>query len=158
MRSPGLAFAFAVFVVAACRQPAAVAAPSVAPPPNVVVSPSAASGAIAFTVSLSGGECPNGPCGSEYVVHVDGSVNGPADALMTIPQDQMDVIADQVGRTNWDVVRSVPFTGQCPTAYDGQKRVYAFPARGGDVVVDSCEVDLSQVEVIRSIDAALFGG
>ena len=60
--------------------------------------------------------------------------------------------------TDWGAVRAVPFTGQCPTAYDGQKHVYAFPADAGDLVFDSCEFDLSTVPVIQLIDAALFGG
>ena len=55
------------------------------------------------------------------------------------------------------VVRSVPFAGECPTAYDGRKHVYAFPARGGDVVIDSCEFDLSQGPATKAVDAALFG-
>ena len=70
----------------------------------------------------------------------------------------MTLIADQVGRTNWDAVRAVPFTGECPTAFDGQKHIYGFPAPGGDLVFDSCEFDLSGVEVFQTIDKALFAG
>jgi hypothetical protein len=55
------------------------------------------------------------------------------------------------------LVRSAPFAGECPTAYDGQKHVCAFPARGGDVVIDSCEFDLSHRPATKAVDAALFG-
>ncbi len=113
---------------------------------------------IAFTVSVTGGECPNGPCGAEYVVYGDGRVDGPDGGPISLRADALGQIATLAAATDWDAVRSVPFTGQCPTAYDGQKHVYAFPAPGGDIVLDSCEFDLSQVEVIRAIDAALFGG
>lgn len=156
MRASRLLCAVLAFAVAGCQEPAAVATPTSVP--SATPAPSVAGDAILVTVDVTGGECPSGPCGAEYVVYVDGRVDGPADGARAISKDQMDLIAAEVGRTNWDVVRSVPFTSMCPTAYDGQKRVYAFPLRGGDVVVDSCELDLSRVRVVRMIDAALFGG
>ena len=161
-----LAAAILALVAVAC-QPAATATPTASPttpaststaPSVSSAAPSTASGAIVFTVSVTGGECPNGPCGAEYVVYGDGRVDGPAGGPATIPAAQLARITGLAGTTDWDAVRSVPFASMCPTAYDGQKHVYAFPARGGDIVLDSCEFDLSQVEVIQSIDSALFGG
>jgi len=154
-------------IVAACQagpasSPVASSTVSTAPvptrPPTATEPPSDAADTIVVTVEVIGGECPNGPCGAQYVVYADGRVDGPSEALQAIPGDQMTLIADQVGRTNWDAVSEVPFTGECPTAFDGQKHVYGFPAPGGDLVFDSCEFDLSNVEAIQTIDAALFGG
>ena len=156
-----------LLVLAAC-QPAPAATPSAAPTtaptngptptPSEAPAESLAADEIVVTVSVTGGECPNGPCGASYTIYGDGRVDGLEDPLYAIPGDQMTLIADQVGRTNWDAVRAVPFTGECPTAFDGQKHVYAFPAETGDLVFDSCEFDLSSVPAIQAIDAALFGG
>ena len=158
-----VAAASLVLLATAC-QPAASGTPTVSPastsaaPSVPSAAPSTATDAIVFTVSVTGGECPNGPCGAEYVVYRDGRVDGPSGGPAAITGAQLARITGLAGTTDWDAVRAVPFTSMCPTAYDGQKHVYAFPARGGDIVLDSCEFDLSQVEVIQAIDAALFGG
>jgi hypothetical protein len=141
-------------IVVACQ-----AVAPVTPPASAVLSvaSSGAADVILVTVTVTGGECPSGACGAEYVVHRDGRVDGP-DGHRAIPVDQIDRIADEVSRTDWDAVRSVPFSGDCPTAYDGQKHVYAFPSSGGDLVFDSCEFDLSRAAVFQAIDAALLAG
>jgi hypothetical protein len=92
------------------------------------------------------------------VVHGDGQVDGPTGGPTSIPAAQLAHITGLVATTDWEAIRLVPFASMCPTAYDGQKHVYAFPAPGGDVVLDSCEFDLSHAEVIKAIDTALFGG
>ncbi len=165
-----LAGASIVAIVAACQAGhSATVTPSGAPAPTATIVPSltptpdpspsaGAADTIVLTVDVTGGECANGPCGAQYVVYGDGRVDGPPGALQAIPADQMTLIADQVGRTSWDAVREVPFTGECPTAFDGQKHIYGFPAPGGDLVFDSCEFDLSGVEVIQTIDEVLFAG
>lgn len=39
-------------------------------------------------------------------------------------------------------VRSHRFTGQCPTAFDGQEVVFEFAAPGGVKRIASCEVEI----------------
>ena len=164
-----LAGASLLVIVVACQAgQSSTVTPSGTPAPTATVVPgsipttdpatSSAADTIVLTVDVTGGECANGPCGAQYVVYGDGRVDGPPGAALAIPADQMTLIADQVGRTNWDAVRAVPFTGECPTAFDGQKHIYGFPAPGGDLVFDSCEFDLSGVEAIQAIDQALFAG
>jgi hypothetical protein len=162
MRTGLIAVAFLAVAMAAC-QPAAAPTATPSPTPAASSTPLAsatpvAADAILVTVSVTGGECPNGPCGAEYVVKGDGRVDGPAGGPTTIPPETVARIVSLAASTDWDAVRSVPFASMCPTAYDGQKRVYAFPAAGGDLVFDSCEFDLSNVPVFQAIDAALFGG
>ena len=110
------------------------------------------------TVDVTGGECANGPCGAQYVIRGDGSIEGPEGSPASIPGEQAAAIAALAASTDWDAVRAVPFTGECPTNVDGQKHIYSFPADTGDLVFDSCEFDLSAVPVIEAIDAALFSG
>jgi hypothetical protein len=136
--------------------PASTAAPASTPTPTTA--PSAAADAIVVTVDVTGGECANGPCGAQYVIRNDGSIDGPEGAPSSIPAELAEEIAALAASADWDAVRAVPFTGECPTAFDGQKHVYTFPAETGALVFDSCEFDLGGVEVFTTIDAALFGG
>jgi hypothetical protein len=128
--------------------------PTLAPTPG----PSAAADAIVVTVDVTGGECADGPCGAEYVIRGDGSIDGPDGSPASIPAERAAEIAALAAATDWDAVRAVPFTGECPVNFDGQKHVYTFPAATGALVFDSCEFDLSGVEVFTTIDATLFGG
>jgi hypothetical protein len=163
MSAAGLLLAIVV-LVAACQPGPSVggASPSPSAQPAPGSSPphaSAVSGAtVLVTVELTGGECANGPCGSTYVIHADGRVDGPPAAPRSVSPDEIAKLVALRSATDWDAVRSVPFTGDCPTATDGQKSVYAFPADTGDLVFDSCEFDLSGVEVFQVIDRLLFAG
>jgi|tagenome__1003787_1003787.scaffolds.fasta_scaffold20421922_1 hypothetical protein len=172
MRGTRLLTALPLVVILAACQPAAPAArivPStaaVAPAgsasatnePSAAAALSIAADAILVTVSVTGGECADGPCGAEFAIHRDGRADSPKGGPTSIPAAAAGTIAMLASTTDWDAVRAMPFTGQCPTAYDGQKHVYAFPADTGDLLFDSCELDLSGVPVFRAIDAALFGG
>ncbi len=121
-------------------------------PPGVIP----ADGNALVTVETSGGECPQGPCGDHYVIHRDGRVEGSRGEQPRLSPDLVQGIARLAANTDWNAVLARPFTGECPTAFDGQKVVYTFETVGGPVVLDSCEVDLSGVEAILAIDDALF--
>ena len=110
-----------------------------------------------MSVVVVGGECPGGRCDNEAVLYGDGRVEGPG-AHGPVAADDVARISELIDATDWDAVRAVPFTGECPTAFDGQKHVYTFPADTGDLVFDSCEFDLTSVPVIQAIDRALLGG
>lgn len=115
---------------------------------------------ILVTVETRGGECPGGPCGERIVIHRDGTVEtarSDATAGPPIPAETVALIAGQIATTDWTAVRAVPFTGECPTAFDGQETVYTFPTAAGVQVFSSCENDLSGVEVFTTIQETLFG-
>ena len=120
--------------------PAPTAAPTVADPSACAL---VAADAIVVTVDVTGGECANGPCGAQYVIRGDGSIDGPEGSPASIPAERAAEIAALAASTDWDAVRAVPFTGECPVNFDGQKHIYSFPADTGDLVFDSCEFDLS---------------
>jgi hypothetical protein len=115
---------------------------------------------VLVTVETTGGECPDGPCGARYVIHRDGRVarsGTSGEASRQLPPDVIARIASLAAVADWDEVRSKPFTGQCPTAYDGQELSYTFETSVGPVAVRSCGSDLSGLELFTSIDEALFG-
>lgn len=94
------------------------------------------------TVTTRGGECMDGPCGSTVVIERDGSVRqtSPAEQdLGTVPDDVLTALDAAVKTTDFDVIRAVPFDGECPVNFDGQEWIYEFGAPGGVERVASCE-------------------
>ena len=97
------------------------------------------------TLTMSGGECFDGPCGSVTIIERDGTVRQtlPAEATLgQVPPDLLATLDSAIKATNFDAIRAVPFTGECPTAFDGQEWVYEFGAPGGIERIASCETEI----------------
>jgi hypothetical protein len=111
--------------------------------PGTTTTPSQAATSRLVTVETRGGECPNGPCGSLIDILSDGSVHQvrPADQdLGTIPKAELDALTAEIGRANFLLIESRPFTGECPTAFDGQETIYTFHLQTGDEAIATCKV------------------
>jgi hypothetical protein len=96
-----------------------------------------------LTVETRGGECVNAPCGSTVIVERDGSVHAaakPPNVLGTIPPDQLAELDSAIKLTDFALLKSHAFTGECPTAFDGQEFIFEFGAPGGTERVSTCEV------------------
>lgn len=113
-------------------------------PEPVPSKPSALAAApLLLSVETRGGECPNGPCRSLINIGPDGSVRQvlPADQdLGRIPKAELDALTVEIERANFPLIESRPFTGQCPTAFDGQEVIYTFHLATGDEEIASCKV------------------
>lgn len=111
------------------------------------------------TVTTRGGECFDGPCGSSITIERDGSVHeaaDPSNELGTVPADVLTALDAAVKTTDFDVVRSVPFTGECPVNFDGQEWIYEFGAPGGVERIATCETEIDPVHpVFATTNAAL---
>jgi hypothetical protein len=106
----------------------------------------AAAGPI-VTVELRGGECFAPPCGRTVMLERDGRVHEaakPPNDLGVVPPDQLAAIDTAIRLTDFAALRNRPFTGECPTAFDGQEIVYTFAAPSGTQVIASCEVDIDE--------------
>lgn len=104
----------------------------------------AASGPL-VTVELRGGHCINPPCGGKVVLERDGRVHpdDPAAAdLGTVPPEQIALISTAINATDFAVLKSRPFTGECPVNFDGQEVIYEFSAPTGIERIASCEVEV----------------
>lgn len=98
-----------------------------------------------LTVTTRGGECVNGPCGSTIVIERDGRIHQAAPAevdLGTVPPSALSALDTVVRTTTFDAIRVRQFTGECPTAFDGQEVIYEFGAPGGVERVASCETGI----------------
>jgi hypothetical protein len=118
----------------------------------------AAAGPI-LTVTTEGGHCIEGPCGSTIVIERDGRVHQTAPAaaeLGDVPDEFLVALDAAIKTTDFDVVRSRPFTGECPVAFDGQEWIYEFGAPGGVERVASCETEIDPAHpVFAATTAAL---
>ena len=97
------------------------------------------------TVEMRGGECPAGACGTTVYLERDGRVHQaakPPNDLGVVPPAQVAAVATAIASTDFAALRSRPFTGQCPTAFDGQEIIFEFGAPGGVERISTCEVDV----------------
>jgi hypothetical protein len=96
-----------------------------------------------LTVESRGGNCVGGPCGTTVVIERDGSVRQaakPPNALGRLPDADLAALNAAIQATDFAALLGHPFTGECPTAYDGQEYVFEFGAPGGSVRIATCEI------------------
>lgn len=120
----------AVLALAACDSLGGVAIPEAGP---------------LVTVSTRGGECAGGPCDSSVILDRDGTVHAaakPPNDLGHVSAQAMATLTAAVAATDFTAIRSHPFTGQCPVAFDGQELIFEFSAGGTIQRIASCEVDI----------------
>jgi len=92
---------------------------------------------------VSGGLCPEGPCGSSIEIRRDGTLlvedNEGTYVREIGDKDRLNRLITILGSVNLEGLEARKFTGTCPTAFDGQKSVYEFYTSEELVVIDSCE-------------------
>ncbi len=119
---------------------------------------SAAPGAL-VTVETRGGECLNGPCGSKTAIERDGRVHSLAPAaadLGQVPPDVLTALDGAIKTTDFAMLKSRPFTGECPVNFDGQEVIYEFGAPSGTERIASCEVEVDpELPLFVAVQAAL---
>jgi hypothetical protein len=138
-----LTIALVAVLAAACAGPG-----SVAPAQGPLV-----------TVEIRGGECPAGACGMTAILERNGRVHlaaKPPNELGVVPPAQLAGLAAAIASTDFTALRSRPFTGECPTAFDGQEIVFEFGAPGGVERISTCEVQVDfGLPVFVAVSAAL---
>jgi hypothetical protein len=96
-----------------------------------------------LTVEARGGECPGVPCDMTTTVERDGRVHisaKPPNDVGVVPAGALAALDAAIRTTDFAALRSHPFTGQCPTAFDGQELIFTFGASSGLERISSCEV------------------
>jgi hypothetical protein len=112
------------------------------------------------SVTVRGGECPEGPCGSTTVIERDGRVHQTAPVVAemgALSGDLFTALETAVRTTDFDVVRARPFTGECPVNFDGQETIFEFGAPGGIQRIATCETDVDPNHpLFMAVTAAIF--
>lgn len=127
---PAIIGAIAVATLAGCSNGGSVQLPGTGP---------------LVTVTMRGGDCPAGTCEQSVILERDGRVHAaakPPNDLGQVPADAMAALTAAVNQTDYAALKSHPFTGQCPTTFDGQELVFEFNAGTTTQRVASCEVDI----------------
>lgn len=152
--APWVALLVLAAVVAACSSSGA--SPSGSPTGTRATPGPAAAGPL-MTVESRGGECAGGPCGGIVVIERDGTVHAadePLDTLGTLSAPQLTALDAAIGTTNFDLVKSRPFTGECPIAFDGQEFIFEFGTPNGVVRIASCETEVDYASPLFGAVAA----
>jgi hypothetical protein len=105
--------------------------------------PSAAGALV--TVELRGGNCVGGPCDTMVILDRDGRVHGatkPPNDLGVVPVAQLQTLKTLIAASDFSAIKGQPFTGQCPTAFDGQEVVMEFATTAGVQHIATCQVEV----------------
>jgi hypothetical protein len=132
------AFLLAVALLAAA---ACSSAPAATPSPTPSASPSGP----LLTLTMRGGMCAPGLCETTYYVEHDGRIHlaaKPPNELGYVGEQELADLQAAISAADFDEIRSHPFAGTCPTAYDGQEMVLEFASPTGSQSIASCEVAL----------------
>ena len=111
------------------------------------------------TVEATGGMCRTGTCRSVFAIEADGRVHQTEPEAAEIGQataESIDVLQTAVAATDFEAIRSRPFLGTCPTAFDGQELVYTVATPHGAERVASCDIEVDpQAPLFAAIQAIL---
>jgi hypothetical protein len=139
-----------VLLVAACASPGASApsatGASASPAQTTTSSSSGAASAVPTgllaIVEQRGGECPAATCETTIYLDADGRIHmaaKPPNDLGTATPAQIQALEAAIASTDFSNVRKPAFSGECPTAYDGQELVFTFTTAAGAERLASCE-------------------
>ncbi len=111
------------------------------------------SGAPIVVVTRHGGHCVTGTeCRSTLRID-DASISGDGFVPRRLKASERHALLRAIGKLNAKVLRARPFTGTCPTAYDGTESIYRF--RGFPRSLPSCTYDVQGVEAVRLTERLL---
>ena len=111
------------------------------------------------TVEAHGGHCREGECRRVVAIESDGLVHQlePDEAeIHRVTDETIDAYRAALSITDFNALRSRPFTGDCPTSFDGTEVVYTFATPTGPERIASCEVEIDrQAPLFVAVDAIL---
>jgi hypothetical protein len=111
-----------------------------------------------LSIETRGGLCTNGPCSRLVNIEADGQIHEviPKDRIVgTIPQPLLDALQVEMAKANFALLQGRKFTGQCPTAFDGQETIYTFHVPSGDEEIATCKVAIDENHpLFRAVAAA----
>ncbi len=153
--------------MAACgvaAQPAAqtITTPVASPSPDSSPEPKIGAQDTLLTIRTEGGMCVNGGCWSEQQIKADGSFTtaGHTGAQKTGTLDAASIaeLTQQIAATDFEQIKSQPFTGTCPVAFDGQEHIYTFQTVSGPQTIASCTVAIDENSPLFQTIAGLIEG
>jgi hypothetical protein len=112
------------------------------------------------TIEAHGGLCPEGECRSLVAIERDGRLHrlAPDSGEMAMLEPRIvTAIEVAIASTDFAALRARPFTGTCPTAFDGQELIYTFATPSGEERLASCEVEIDPDHPLFAAVGAALG-
>lgn len=110
-----------------------------------------------LSVLQQGGLCIEGICNREVIIYHDSTYEvkyGNGDHTEgSFSAERVNTLRGLIATADFELMRAVPFTDVCPTAYDGIEIIYTFYINGGVEIISSCAY---VIDVNSSIFAAIF--
>src|SRR3954447_9095827 len=113
----------------------------------LVTSGAAGSSTPIVTVVRHGGLCVSGSECRSVLRITDTSVSAPGYVGRRLSSPERAALLRAIAGIDLVVVRKHPFTGTCPTAYDGAESIYRF--RGVASPLAACKYDLRRVAAVQ---------
>jgi hypothetical protein len=146
----------------AASEAAQTAEPTVAPQPAATSTPKPTETPAAnptdplMSIHAEGGLYVYGLCTRDTVILQNGTiiVN---DGSGTATSQMLDAAAlarlkQAIDTADFAAIKSKPFNGTCPTAFDGQKHIFTFYLPGRTEVLDNCEIALDMSSPLFKFD------
>ena len=112
-----------------------------------------------LSVETVGGECAEGACHRLINLEADGTLREviPRTRVVgTVPKELLDALQIEMDQANFAWIESKAFTGECPTAVDGQELIYTFHLVTGDEEIRSCKVAIDEAHpLFRAVSAVM---
>ncbi len=112
------------------------------------------------TVEAHGGRCLDGECRTLVAIESDGLVHQiePVEAeIHRATNEAIDIYRAALAVADFEAIRSRPFTGECPTAFDGQEVIYTFATPSGPERISSCEVEIEPEDPLFAAVNGMLG-
>ena len=113
------------------------------------------------TVQMHGGMCADGAmCDSSVILDRDGRAHSaakPPNDLGVVNAANMASLNAAIAATDFATLKSKPFTGECPMAFDGQELIFEFSTLSGTQRLASCEVEIDWGHPLFIAVAAALG-
>jgi hypothetical protein len=110
---------------------------------------------------MRGGMCADGGmCDSSVILDRDGRAHSaakPPNDLGVVTAANISTLTAAIAATDFATLKSNPFTGECPIAFDGQELIFEFATLGGTQRLASCEVDIDWGHPLFIAVAAALG-
>jgi hypothetical protein len=98
-------------------------------------------------VTTTGGMCVYVACGAVTTVDTLGNLirkdGSGKESIKKIDFTEISDLRSLVEGTNYEGMRRFPFTGTCPTAYDGTQYIYEFYVHGKVEILDMCKTNIN---------------
>jgi hypothetical protein len=108
------------------------------------------------SIHAEGGLCVYGGCSRDVMVLQNGTYTVKDGSGQTTSGALDDATLGQLKQAidgaDFEAIRSKPFTGTCPIAYDGQEYIFTFYKGAKSEVVDSCKAELDMNSVMFKVD------